>query len=255
MNRLVLSSSLLRHHARPRVASCLTMGQQLPSSSSTAALRTNHHLLSTRAAFSSTTTLIDLLKREHAEEVENAATMPPELYDLKALLEKDWKIVDDGAMTRLHKTLESSAKVQVVFHCQDTVEYEEDFNFDDEEEEGEQEEEEEESADPIRFTVTITKAGKTLALTCLTTEELNASIQSAAVTSSALLPEMTLPPGDFQGPEFMELAEDLQEAFHTFLNDDVGVSENVVVFLSMYCDYKEQTQYVQFLEDTKTLLS
>jgi hypothetical protein len=136
------------------------------------------------------------------------------------------------------------------------MEYEEDFNFDaDEEEEEQEEEEEEEPADPIRFTVSITKAGKTLAITCLTTEELTASIQSVAVTSSPLVNDVTVPPGEFQGPEFMELAEDLQEAFHNFLNEDVGVAEDVVSFLSMYCDYKEQTQYVQFLEDTKTLLS
>jgi hypothetical protein len=257
MNRLV-SSSLIRQHARPRVASLCSVAMRGPPSTSTT-LRTNHLLSSTRAAFSSTTTttLIDLLKREQAEEAENTATMPAELANLKALLEKDWKIVDDGAMTRLHKTLESSAKVQVVFHCQDMVQYEdEDFMPEEEEQEGEQEEEEEEeSAVPIRFTVTITKAGKTLAMTCLTTEDLNASIQGVVVTSSELLPGMTLPPDEFQGPEFIELAEDLQEAFHNFLNEDVGVAEDVVSFLSMYCDYKEQTQYVQFLEDTKTLLS
>jgi hypothetical protein len=35
----------------------------------------------------------------------------------------------------------------------------------------------------------------------------------------------------------------------------VGVSDNFVSFVSMYCDYKEQAQYVKFLSDAKNILS
>jgi complement component 1 Q subcomponent-binding protein len=196
--------------------------------------------------------LTDLLQREHAEEVEsNTTEMPADLADLKSLLEQedDWKIVDDGAMTKLYRTLGTAAKVQVAFHCQDTVEEgaglldEEVFEGDDEEE----------PSDPIRFNVTITKAGKTLAMTCITTDDLAASIQSLAVTGQ-LQDDYLIAASEYQGPEFAELAQDLQEEFHNYLEDEVGVSENLISFLSMYCDYKEQTMYVKFLSDAKSLV-
>ena len=58
----------------------------------------------------------------------------------------------------------------------------------------------------------------------------------------------------YQGPDFTELAEDLQDAFHTYLEEEVGVNKDVAAFISMYTDYKEQCQYVQFLEDAQNIL-
>lgn len=241
MNRIV-SSSLGRI--------CATQAARrlwLPASQATVSSRRLAVLPQSVRSFSA---LTDLLTREHTEEVDNKTTeMPPDLVDLKTVLEQEegWKIVDDGAMTKLYRTLESNAsKIHVTFHCQDTVE-------DDYVDEEEVMEDDEEPAVPIRFHVSISKAGKTLAMTCLTTEDLAASIQSVAVTSQ-LQDDYLVAASDYQGPEFTELAEDLQEAFHNYLIDEVGVSENLISFLSMYCDFKEQTMYVKFLSDAKSLL-
>ncbi|GAX23666.1 hypothetical protein FisN_12Hh240 [Fistulifera solaris] len=197
-------------------------------------------------------TLVDILGREHAEEIENeSTTMPEDLGSLKKTLENEhgWKIVDDGAMTKLYRTIGSS-KVQVTFHCQDAVEMDDEEDFD---------EEAIEAAAPVRFTVTVTKAGKTLAMTCITTEDLSVSIQNIVNTSDqqaeTMLRENVIPSDVYQGPEFVELAEDLQDAFHNYLIEDVGIGSDFVSFVSMYCDFKEQTEYVNFLEDTKAILS
>ena len=240
MNRLV-TSSVLRQHA-VRCTQRMWMqetGARIVQSKLRAAPVT-------RRSFSA---LTDLLQREHNEELENKTDeMPADLADLKASLEQDdgWKIVDDGAVTRLYRTVGSS-KVQLGFHCQDTVEDEEVLL------DGEGLDEEEEPAASIRFNIAITKAGKTLALTCITTEELAASIQSVAVTDQ-LQDDFVIEACQYQGPEFTELAEDLQEEFHNYLDDEVGLSENLVSFLSMYSDYKEQTMYVKFLSDAKSIL-
>ena len=67
--------------------------------------------------------------------------MPPDLVNLKNEVElAGWKIVDNDAMTRLYRTV-SNIKVQISFHCQDTVEtnaYEDDNDEDEEEEEEEE---------------------------------------------------------------------------------------------------------------------
>ena len=197
--------------------------------------------------------VVDLLARERAEEVDTAV-MPEDLKNLRIELQQDWKIVDDAALIKLYRTTDDNKKVQVSFHCQDTVEEEPSYDNEDG-----NDQEEEELAVPIRFTVTVSKAGKTLVFTCLTTEELSLTIQSTAITTED--PTTVQNNGgsvlstNYQGPEFSELAEDLQDAFHSFLVEDIGISADLVSFITMYCDYKEQTEYVQWLEDAKALLS
>jgi len=205
------------------------------------------------------TSLVDILNREYQEEVETGnLELPQELADLKASLETDWKIVvdDDAATTQLFW---KSKKVQVSFHCQDSVE---DFdNLDMEElEEGEAEEgdDEEEPVDAIRFCVTLSKAGKTLVYNCLS-EFGQVKIESVATTTTA--PEAihanqgTLDKAEYQGPDFMEMAEDLQEAMGVFLEEECGVNSDVATFVAMYTDYKEQLKYAQFLKDAQSIIS
>ena len=64
----------------------------------------------------------------------------------------------------------------------------------------------------------------------------------------------TLPKVEYQGPDFLELAEDLQSAFEVYLVEECGVDSDVAVFIAMYTDYKEQTQYMQFLKDAQSVL-
>lgn len=200
--------------------------------------------------------LMDVLSREHTEEMENASgEMPDDLEKLqKTLSGKDWKIVDspDTGITRLVRTTKNNLKVQVSFHCQDTVE--DDYL----EEGGEQENDEDfEPSVPIRFSVLATKAGQTMVFTCLS-DETAAQIQSVAITSSqdesSILTNGYLPSQSYQGPEFTQLAEDLQASFQTFLEEEIGVDTDVASFIAMYADYKEQNQYLNFLDRCKKIL-
>lgn len=204
-------------------------------------------ITATARAFSApTTTLIDILAREEAEEVDTGNTeMPQELADLRASLEKDYRIVEEEAMTTMFLT---DSKVQISFHCQDTVEEVTEEAYEDGEE----------PSDPVRFTVTDTKAGKTLFINCIS-EAGEVKIEGVGTTSlspdavhanQGNLPEKSL----YQGPDFLELAEDLQEAFYGFLENDCGVHTDVASFVAMQTDYQEQMQYVQFLKDVQTVL-
>jgi complement component 1 Q subcomponent-binding protein len=198
----------------------------------------------------SQTNLVDILAREEQEEVDSGNTeMPEELADLKSRLESDWRIVDDGANTQLFL---NDKKVQISFHCQDTVEeevaYEDDEEVDDDDE----------PMAPVRFTVTLSKAGKTLVISCLSEFGI-AKIDSVVSTTSA--PDVVhanqgvLEKTEYQGPDFLELAEDLQDAFAVFLEDECNVNSDVATFVAMYTDYKEQMQYAQFLKDAQSIIS
>jgi len=197
--------------------------------------------------------LSDILAREHAEELENQLTaVPEELAAVKALVAKTWKIVDDGAVTRLYRTLtdtDTPIKVQISFHCQDTVQVVDEYL--------EEEADKEEAADPVRFTVTCTKAvGKTLVFTCVS-EDATTRIQSVAITNQtveSIQANSGVDSMQYQGPDFTELAEDLQDAFHAYLEEEVGLNEDVASFIAMHTDHKEETEYVDFLEEARVLL-
>jgi Mitochondrial glycoprotein len=210
-----------------------------------------------------TDALVDLLNREHVEEIENNSTAIPEaLKDLHHLLTEDkgWKIVtsDDTAMTKLYKTIDA-VKVQVCFHCQDATERmaehdEDDVGGDNDAQDDEQREEEPAS---VRCTVSVTKAGKTMFMVCIA-EDAMIRIQSTAMAGADqdidVLHSSGVNSNLYQGPEFAELAEDLQDAFHAYIEDSLGINADVAAYVIMQFDYKEQCQYVNFLQGTKTFL-
>jgi len=197
--------------------------------------------------------LAKLLSREAAEEVDTGNTaVPHELKELRTQIEASWKIVDDEAFTKLIRTLDDGAgKAQVYFHCQDNVE-----NFAD------YEDEDADAMEPsaaIRMTVTCTRGGKTLVFGCVA-EDAMVRIQSVVVTSDESKMDTILKDGgvdgsEYQGPEFDELAEDLQDAFHTYLEETVGINQDIATFAAMQADFQEQLKYVDFLEDAKRIVS
>ena len=147
----------------------------------------NHPTFNCRRPFSSESTesssksaLLEILAREEQEEAEIGNTeLPTELLELKTTIEESWKIVEDGATTDLYKiTTSNNAKIQVSFHCQDTIEAvdvgELDYGDEDEDdandevlhEEDNEEEFDDEGSSPVRFTATVTKAGNSLVFAC-----------------------------------------------------------------------------------------
>jgi len=264
---LVIRRTLLR---QARSAAAMLPGGSRSVATAVSACRPSNNRMMMAAAsssgprsFSSSSSsdaLLDLLSREHAEEMANETTsMPSELSNLKSAVEAaGWKVVDDGAMTKLHKTMaDSGLKVQIAFHCQDTIEQEEEAPAAEEGEEDAAIDFNEEAPQGVRFIVTATKAGKTLVLNCLSREG-QAQIEAAALTTqdpAAVQTASGVAAAQYQGPDFAELAEDLQDAFHEYLEEDVGVDGTVATFVAMYTDYKEQCQYVKFLEDCRGILS
>ena len=120
-----------------------------------------------RTFSSASVKLSDLLARELAEEQENEG-MPPELAELSDQLKADWRIVDDEAEGTVK--LYHSGKTAINFHCQETLQPKMTELADDDEE----------PSLPVCFTATMSKAGKTLVMWCLS-EGGNASVEGVAV--------------------------------------------------------------------------
>ena len=169
--------------------------------------------------------------------------MPSELETLTEEIKADWRIVDDETEGTV-KLFKNGGNVAINFHCQESLPDEQDDD-----------DEEEESVPPVRFTVTTTKAGKTLVMWCLS-EGGEAFIEGLAVTTADTdsIFSSGIDASAYQGPEFSELPEDVKDSFTEFLQTDCGVNSDVAAFISMHADYKEQSQYVRFLNQVQAIL-
>ena len=180
--------------------------------------------------------------------------MPQELSDVRETIEKSWKIIESGASTDLFKIDSGSNKIRVSFHCQDTLELESEV-YDDEEDD----EEEDEPAAPVRFTVTVTKAGKSLNFACFS-EDGEVKIEGVSTTTSSTAEYVhehqgMLPKIEYQGPDFTEMAEDLQESLYEYLDEECGVNSDLAAFVAMSADYREELNYVDFLKQAQSIVS
>lgn len=267
------SPRILSRLLSSRVPSVISRSNILPCFATNTPMTTTAISRSMSATPSKTTAadaLMDLIQREYDEEKENNSTaMPEALKDMVHIItnEEGWKIVndDDTAMTKLYKTIEpNNVKVQICFHCQDETERMSDEDYEDpdatpEGGDNEDENEEEERAASVRFTATVTKQGKTLFMVCIA-EDSMIRIQNVVMAGSNIIEDMDaihasgIPTHLYQGPEFTELAEDVQDAFSTYVDQYLGINSNIATYISMQFDYKEQCQYVKFLSDTKSIL-
>jgi hypothetical protein len=289
MQKMMRSTLALR-----RIASAIAPKQSLLRATSMAAQTAHYHTAplitssiqqtannnSSRSFATAANNLGSILQREINEEDEAAAEfdgqMPPDLAELHSDIAAKWTILEgisgigsgggetgSGATVRLFKKSPGSngAKIGVVFHCQDT---EEDMPFDEDDflAGNEQDDEsEEEPSQAVRFGVTVSKGGKTVVLQCRCGGDGQISVESVTVRDgesegvlTALAGGENLNAALYQGPEFSELAEDLQESFQEYVVKECGIDEDVAAFISMYADYREQVEYVTWMKTAIDIL-
>jgi hypothetical protein len=222
---------------------------------------------SSSRSFSSRSTLLELLAREENEEVDTGNTeMPQDLSDLRNTIEESWKIVEGGASTELFKIdSPSGKKIQLSFHCQDFLEVDVDVDVEESGYDAEENDDEEdgdnveEPSPPVRFTVTVSKAGKSLNFACFS-EYGEVKIEGVSTTAASTAEYVhehqgQLPKIEYQGPDFTELTEDLQETMVVYLDEECGVNSDVAAFVAMSSDFREELSYVDFLKQAQSIVS
>lgn len=193
---------------------------------------------------SSFSTLSSLLKREIVEETEtNPIEMPKDLVELKTSLSTKWTIVegsatgDDGATIKMFKKelTSNGSKVFLKFHCQDTVQ--EESILDDEE-----------LSAPLQFEVEVSRAGTTMKMAC-TSEDAVALVDGITISSDAEEDGES-----YRGPILEDLPDDVREEFELYLREECGVDDDVAAFTAMWADYREQAEYVRWLNEVMKIV-
>ncbi|KAI5453904.1 Mitochondrial acidic protein mam33 [Naganishia albida] len=113
---------------------------------------------------------------------------------------------------------------------------------------------------PVRASLNITKSGHPGALVMdLLVEDESFIIDNASFYPDRTLAEDLTAEGDWRrrgtyvGPRFDHLDEEVQSQFEQFL-EEREVNANLAMFIPLYCEYKEQKEYVLWLGNVRKFI-
>ncbi|KAI3840407.1 hypothetical protein MKX03_037819 [Papaver bracteatum] len=218
----------------------------------TTSIPTNHHFSAlAKKKPDSDDTLLRVIDSEIVDAEEEAGDFEVG----EAPSEFAFKIVDnEGAETiTLTRNYQGEEIKVTVFKPDLSGDYEDGEEEDQDNQEanqGGEEVEEEAGSQPVDMVVTVTKkTGPTLEFDVMVeTDEI--TINNLAVKNPNVSDEDIA----YEGPEFSSLDEDLQEAFHTYL-EVRGIKPSIANFLHDYMVKKEHKEYTAWLKNVKDFIA
>ncbi|KAI9499617.1 mitochondrial glycoprotein [Zychaea mexicana] len=126
--------------------------------------------------------------------------------------------------------------------------------------EGEEAEDDVAPSFPVRASITVEKDGKGAVTIDTVAQDGDMAIESVMFYKESRLANEQSAEADWQrrglyiGPQFAELDENLQGLFARYL-EERGVNAGLAAFLPDYVEYKEQKEYVHWLDSMKTFIS
>lgn len=199
--------------------------------------------------------ILEVFKAEIEAEKGNAFEPDPELLKLKKEILKKFQLKDNKGFGSVELIgTHHKESICIRFDCQDEEEIAPDYDEEGEEEEeeteklsskeNEDEEDQEYGETGINFDVSIKKtSGETMIASCTAAETLR--IHSVRYVPSGVdVDDDNL----YGGPTFDTLDEQVQEAFIQYL-EDRGVDEDMTYFILSYSKLKEQSEYMNWLEN------
>ncbi|KAI9092427.1 mitochondrial glycoprotein [Phlyctochytrium arcticum] len=184
------------------------------------------------------------LSEELAYEKENVPTTETPEF-LKELQEAGvWKIEDKSGEKEVALTRQfGNEKITLLFSTDALVEAQEELD---------EEQPEQDESLPVNLSVIIQKQDAGALDISVTAQEGSFFIESVAYSPSSSLVVDTSAEGDWQrrgrfgGPVFADLDENLQDLFHSYL-EERGLDAKLATFIPQYVEHKEQVEYTSWL--------
>ncbi|KAI9265918.1 mitochondrial glycoprotein [Sporodiniella umbellata] len=165
--------------------------------------------------------------------------------------------IDEVSLSRTF----GNEKIRVLFSISDINNTPEDsFLSEDDMIESEDNEDEEAVSFPVRASVTIEKEGQGAMTVDTVSQDGEIAIESVMYYKDNKLASDQSAESDWQrrglyiGPQFAELDENLQQLYVNYL-EERGIDSALANFLPDYVEYKEQKEYVNWLENMKKFVS
>ncbi|OWZ15248.1 hypothetical protein PHMEG_00011142 [Phytophthora megakarya] len=200
------------------------------------------------------TSFASILNREIKEEKANCFE-EQELEDLRTQVEKVFQLQEaPGCMEILLKGSVGDDSIQIKFNAQDTMELEDEAEYDDVDEEQDEEVYEDDEAEDelpgVRFTADVTRDNKGLQFDCVASSNLTVERVRYLHDFAKDAEDETL----YFGPNFIDLELDVQDKFYNYLAER-KIDDELAQFITQFADLKEQREYLAFLEDTETFIN
>jgi complement component 1 Q subcomponent-binding protein len=180
---------------------------------------------------------------------------------LKAFAEQGiWTIEDrpGNDEVTIHRKF-GNETIRLMFSIAD-IQAEEDPDFENPEEEGEGAEDQAVHAYPIRVSLSLTKENSPGALNVDTVcQDGQFMVDNISYYSDARLGTELTAEADWKrrglyiGPQFDTLDAGVQEEFEKFMQER-GINESLALFIPEYSEYKEQQEYVKWLNNVKSFI-
>ncbi|KAJ6607927.1 mitochondrial glycoprotein [Mycena sp. CBHHK59/15] len=198
------------------------------------------------------------LQYEH--EAKESAELPAFLTSFQE--QGVWKIQDVEGSNEVALTRQfGNENIRLMFSIADLQNQEPEEDFGNEEEMDEEQREAEEPMRILRAVVSVTKSTGVGALEVdMTCQGGQFLVENISFYGDATLGQEISVEADWKrrglyiGPEFNSLDVAVQEHFEKFL-EERGIGESIALFIPEYAQYKEQREYVRWLENVKTFVS
>ncbi|KAJ7730972.1 mitochondrial glycoprotein [Mycena maculata] len=204
--------------------------------------------------------LTEELKYEH--EVQDGADAAESEFLTQFRANGIWKVEDTPGNNEVTLSRHfGNESIRLVFSISDLQTQDPEEGFDeDNEEDGERGEEDEPRDDIIRVVLSITKSTDVGALDVeLTAQGGHFLVENISYSPDAKTSQETSVEADWKrrgqyiGPEFSTLDVGVQEDFEKFL-EERDVNETTAFFIPAYAKYKEQREYMHWLENVKKFI-
>ncbi|KAI8883383.1 mitochondrial glycoprotein [Backusella circina FSU 941] len=199
--------------------------------------------------------LSEELQYEQSSEEGGQPEFIKEFLDTNSFKLEDKAGVDEVTLTRTF----GNEKIRVLFSISDINSAAADDFLHEDDMVGE-EGEEDATSFPVRASVTIEKDGQGAVTIDTVAQDGEIAVESVMYYKDGKLADDQSAEADWQrrglyiGPQFAELDQNLQELFEKYL-DERGVNSGLANFLPDYVEYKEQKEYIQWLQNMKGFIA
>ncbi|KAI7898189.1 mitochondrial glycoprotein [Cokeromyces recurvatus] len=196
------------------------------------------------------------IKYEKSDENVNQPEFIKEFLEANSFQIDDKPGVDEVTLTRTF----GNEKIRVLFSISDINNTTPDEFLPEDDMAVAEDDEEEAISFPVRASVTIEKDGHGAVTIDTIAQEGQISVESVMYYKDSKMANEQSAEADWQrrglyiGPQFAELDEGLQNQFERYL-EERGVNAALANFLPGYVEYKEQKEYVQWLQNMKNFVS
>lgn len=198
------------------------------------------------------TKIRSIIEQEIKAETENLNDLSS--YE-KEFKNKGWTISKDSTLVELSKEV-GAYKVRLLSNIKTPTQFDDEENNEGQEKKNEGEEDFEGEMNEVTICVTRTGAEKTMVIQTIVTEGFQITSINFSPSYEAFKNNRfdIFTSNQYSGPEMETLSDELFESIYGFIEEELGITNEVMESFADYCLDGEQSFYIEWLKDLKSII-